>query len=233
MKDGVAHAVEQECGLSDIVEDVDSWDTLTSLASHVEQTALKDLSSRSMDFIVDGLPPSGVSVESVSVVENQVDAPSDVITRPELLLDSYASTASAQASLLAFQDEVEAEPSYASVEVPSSKGVKAAVIQVPSSVYDRSSQVRSNTSADNTDTYDTGQWIVECDACEATSSSPTAIRNGYSNLRELLLYCSLHCWADFDLKYTLIDIQRALWVYQGINQFYLRKNISSTNLNQV
>ena len=177
MKDGVAYAIEQECGLSDIVEDDDSWDTLTSLASTVEQTALKDLSSRSMDFIVDGLPPSGVSVESVSVVENQVDAPSDVITRPELLLDSYASTASAQASLLAFQDEVEAEPSYASVEVPSSKGVKAAVIQVPSSVHDRSSQVRSNTSADNTDTYNTGQWIVECDAYEAISSLPTAIIN--------------------------------------------------------
>lgn len=127
---------------------------------------------------------------------------------------------------------------------PSSQGVKAAVIQVLSLGHNRSSQVRSNTSADNTDTYDTGDWIVAYDACEAISSSPTAIRNNRrlssshpvhfsldcSNLRELLLCCSSHCWADLDLTYTLVDIQHALWVYQGINQFYLCKNILSTNL---
>ena len=165
-----------------------------------------------MDFIEDRIPPSNDTVEPVLVIENQVEAaPSDVITRPELQMDSYASTASAQASLLAFPDKVEAEPSYASVEVPSSQGVKAAVIQVPSLGHDRSSQVRSNTSADNTDTYDTGDWIVAYDACAAISSSPTAIRNDRrlssshplhfsldcTNLRELLL--SVLCTAGLAL----------------------------------
>ena len=66
-----------------------------------------------------------------------------MITCPELLLDSYAS---------------------ASVEVLSSQGVKAAVIQVPLSGHGRSSQVHSNISADNTDTFNTGDGIVACDA---------------------------------------------------------------------
>lgn len=48
----------------------DDDDALTALASDEEQASLKNLSSRSMDFIEDGVPPSGVNVESVSVVEN-------------------------------------------------------------------------------------------------------------------------------------------------------------------
>ena len=56
--------------------------------------------------------------------------------------------------------------SYASVsvEVLSSQGVEATVIQVPLSGHGRSSQVCSNTPADNTDTFNTGDGIVACDA---------------------------------------------------------------------